>query len=141
VLHSARKGRGYKRDHAVGGIISPPNPDVMEASELFLIQKAQEDISTDHIQSLLPEIVTVQDKFGFERRIILLGGRVKAKYRIGYDKDGVPVLPSKCHLSDLYLQQAHKVDHGGVNSMVMRTRSRVWIIQGAKVAQRIKKLL
>jgi hypothetical protein len=48
---------------------------------------------------------------------------VKAKYRIGYDKDGIPVLPSKCRLSDLYLQQAHEVDHGGVNSMVMRTRS------------------
>jgi hypothetical protein len=139
VLRSARKWRGYKRGQlGERQVASPPDPDETEAAELLLIQKAQEDISMDHTQSLLPEMIAVQDKLGFERKIILVGGRVKAKYRIGYDKDGVPVLPSKCHLSDMYLQQAHEVDHGGVNSMVMRTRSRVWIIQGAKVAQWIK---
>jgi hypothetical protein len=87
---------------------------------------------------MLPEVVTIQDKLGSQRRIILVGGRVKVKYRIGYDRDGVPVLPAKCHLSDLYLQQEHIVDHSGINSMVMRTRSRVWIMQGAKVAQKTK---
>jgi hypothetical protein len=30
------------------------------------------------------------------------------------------------------------VDHSGINSIIMRTRSRVWIIQGAKVATKIK---
>jgi Pao retrotransposon peptidase len=52
----------------------------------------------------------------------------KGRFRIGYDIDGVPVLPSKCHLSDLYLLQAHEVDHGGTNNMVMRSRTRVWIM-------------
>jgi hypothetical protein len=78
---------------------------------------------------MLPEVFTMTDKLGFKRKIVLVGGRVKAKYRIGYDRDGIPVLPSKCHLSDLYIQQAHEVDHGGVNTMVMRTRNRVWIMQ------------
>jgi hypothetical protein len=138
VLCVARKWRVHKRGQAGGRqIVSSPDPDETEAAEL-LIQKALEDISVDHIPSLLPEVIAVRDKLGFERKIILVGGRVKAKYRIGYDKDGIPVLPSKCHLSDMYLQQAHEVDHGGVNSMVMRTRSQVWIIQGAKVAQQIK---
>jgi hypothetical protein len=82
---------------------------------------------------MLPEIVIIKDKLGFQRRIILVGGRVKVKYRIEYDRDRVPVLPEKCHLSDLYLLQAHKVI-----SMVMRKRSSVWIMQGAKVATKIK---
>jgi hypothetical protein len=139
VLRTARKWRVYKRGRAgERQIVSSPGPDETEAAELLLVQKPQEDISMDHIPSLLPETIVVRDKLGFERKIIRVGGRVKAKYRIGYDKDGVPVLPSRCCLSDMYLQQAHEVDHGSVNSMVMRTRSRVWIIQGAKAAQRIK---
>jgi hypothetical protein len=139
VLRAARKWRVYKRGRAgERQIVSSPGPDETEAAELLLVQKPQEDISMDHIPSLLPETIVVRDKLGFERKIIRVGGRVKAKYRIGYDKDGVPVLPSRCCLSDMYLQQAHEVDHGSVNSMVMRTRSRVWIIQGAKAAQRIK---
>jgi hypothetical protein len=29
---------------------------------------------------MLPEIITIRDKLGFERSIILVGGRVKVKY-------------------------------------------------------------
>jgi hypothetical protein len=68
---------------------------------------------------MLPEIFTMTDKLGFERKIVLVGGRVKSKYRVGYDKDGIPVLSSKCRLSDLYMQQAHEVDHGGINTIFL----------------------
>jgi hypothetical protein len=118
--------------------LRPPEPDAVEAAELYLIEEAQRYVDVKKIQPMLPEIFVMTDKLGFERRIILVGGRVKAKYRIGYDRDGIPVLPSKCRLSDLYMLQAHEVDHGGINTMVMRTRSRVWIMQGAKVACKIK---
>jgi hypothetical protein len=69
---------------------------------LYLIEAAQKYIDVKSIQPMLPEIVIIKDKLGFQRRIILEGGRVKVKYRIGYDRHGVPVLPAKCHLSDLY---------------------------------------
>jgi hypothetical protein len=59
-------------------------------------------------------------------------------FRVGYDALGVPVLPSKCILSELYLLQAHQIDHGGINSMIMRSRDKVWIIQAGKVAAKIK---
>ena len=49
-----------------------------------------------------------------ELPLILVGGRSKVRYRIGYDQDGVPVLPSDHGLSRLYMQEAHEVDHGGV---------------------------
>jgi hypothetical protein len=64
---------------------------------------------------------------------------VKGRFRIGYDKNGVPVLLSKCHLFYLYLLQAHEVDHGGINNMILRSRSQVWNMQGARVATKIKK--
>jgi predicted nucleotidyltransferase len=38
---------------------------------------------------MLPEIVNVRDKIGHERQIILVGGRVKGRFRISYDTDGV----------------------------------------------------
>ena len=69
--------------------------------------------------------------------IILVGGRAKVRYRIGYDKDGIPVLPRKNQLSRLYMTQAHNVDHGGINTTLMRSRSQVWIIQGAKLAKKV----
>jgi hypothetical protein len=83
----------------------------------------------------------IRDDYGHERRIIMVGGRVKVMFRVGYDALGVPVLPSKCLLSELYLLQAHQIDHGGINSMIMRSREKVWVIQAGKVAAKIKKQL
>ena len=51
--------------------------------------------------------------------------------------DGIPVLPCKNQLSRLYMTEAHNVDHGGINTTVMRSRAKVWIIQGAKLAKKV----
>jgi hypothetical protein len=99
-----------------------PEPEAVEAAELYLIEQAQKLVDINQIKALLPKIVVMTDKLGHERKIILVGGRVKGRFWIGYNKDGMPVLPSKCHLSDLYLFQAHEVDHGGINNMIMRSR-------------------
>ena len=72
-----------------------------------------------------------------ELPLILVGGRAKVRYRIGYDQEGVPVLPADHGLSKLYMQEAHDVDHGGVNTAVMRSRNKVWIIKGARLAKSI----
>jgi hypothetical protein len=113
----------------------------VEAAVLYLIQESQKEINLKDIESLLPEISMIKDDYGHERRIIMVGGRVKVMFRVGYDALGVPVLPSKCLLSELYLLQAHQIDHGGINSMIMRSREKVWVIQAGKVAAKIKKQL
>jgi hypothetical protein len=101
VLQAVRKWRMYRRDKmSETQCLRPPEPDAVEAAELYLIEEAQRYMDVKKIQPMLPEIFVMTDKLGFERKIILLGGRVKAKYRIGYDRDGIPVLPSKCRLSD-----------------------------------------
>ena len=65
-----------------------------------------------------------------------MGGRAKVRYRIGYDRDGIPVLPCKNQLFRLYMTKAHNTDHEGINTTLMRSRSRVWFIQVAKLTKR-----
>ena len=52
-----------------------------------------------------------------------MGGRAKVRYRIGYDKDGIPVLPCKNQLSRLYMTEAHNIDQGGINTTLIREQS------------------
>jgi hypothetical protein len=71
VLHSARKWRGYKRNHAVRGqILGSLDPDAMEAGELFLIQKAQEGRSTHAPFQMSPfrSVLTASSQSGSQRR-------------------------------------------------------------------------
>jgi len=88
--------------------------------------------------SLLPEKVLYIDVLGIERTVVIVGARLKDHYRIGYDQKGLPILPAKHPLSYLYLREAHEVNHGGVNSTVMRSRCKVWIQQAVRLAQKIK---
>jgi hypothetical protein len=118
--------------------LGPPPPEAVEAAVLYLIKESQKGINLKDIGSLLPEISLIRDEYGHERKIIIVVGRVKVMFRVGSDALGVPVLPSKCRLSELYLLQAHQIDHGGINSMIMRSREKVWIIQAGKVAAKIK---
>ena len=41
-------------------------------------------------------------------------------------------------LAQLYLEEAHAEDHGGLDRMVLRARKRVWIIQARRIAKHIK---
>jgi hypothetical protein len=61
-----------------------------------------------------------------EKKILTLGGRQKNYLRVAYDKGDLPILPALHPLSRLYLEEAHKMDHAGLDAMVMRSRSQVW---------------
>ena len=89
------------------------------------------------MDSLLPETVLTKGHSDNDIPIILVGGRAKVRFRIGYNRDGIPVLPCKNQLSRLYMTEAHNTTHGGINTTLMRSRSRVWIIQGTKLAKKV----
>jgi transposase InsO family protein len=58
---------------------------------------------------------------------------------VAYNRGDLPVLPA-CHfLSRLYLEEAHRMDHAGVDAMVMRSRSQVWITRVRLKAKAVKK--
>jgi hypothetical protein len=76
---------------------------------------------------LMAETRTYDVKGFAEKRIITLGGRQKKYLRVACNKGVLPIVPA-CHpLSRFYLEEAHRMDHAGVDAMVMRSRSQVWI--------------
>ena len=140
VLTAAAKWKGYKRPREPlrkGKYKVLLLPAVLEMSERYLISMAQVSIDPKSLESLLPEVTLVKGLGEEQLAITLVGGRSKIRYRIGYDQDGIPVLPSSHPLSRLYILQAHEVDHGGVNSAVMRSRGKVWVMQGGKTAKSV----
>jgi hypothetical protein len=91
-------------------------------------------ISCFESKLVLLDTLLITDAFGNERAIIYIGGRMKRYYKISYDdKEGFPVLPHGDRLSELYLLQAHRVDHGEINTMVMMSRKKVCIMQAAMI--------
>ncbi len=58
--------------------------------------------------------------------------------RVAYDRGDLPILPARHPLSRLYLEEAHKMDHAGVDAMVMRSRSQVWITRVGPKAGAVK---
>jgi hypothetical protein len=41
--------------------------------------------------------------------------------KVAYDAEALPILPHNHPLSRLILKEAHAVDHGGIESMTMRS--------------------
>jgi hypothetical protein len=66
VLQAVRKWREYKKkDVSETQELSPPDPDAVEAAELYLIEQAQQYVDVKLIKPMLPEIFTMTDKLGF----------------------------------------------------------------------------
>jgi hypothetical protein len=64
-----------------------------------------------------------------------VGGQQKMFLRVAYDKS---VLPLRHLLARLYLEEAHKIDHAGVDVMIMRSQSHVWITRVRQKAKAVK---
>ena len=139
ILVAAKKWKSWKRpQRIVRGELTPPPPEFVTAAENLLIHEAQKEVDVEKLSSCLPETILTDDIYGIPRKIIMVGGRAKDCYRVGYDRPGIPVLPAQHPLSDLYLLEAHEIDHGGIDAAVCRSRHKVWIISAARSAKRLK---
>jgi hypothetical protein len=92
-----------------------------------MVQDAQVSIRKGRLEGLMVKTRTYDVKGFAEKQIISLGGWQKKYLRVAYDKGVLPIIPARHPLSRLYLEEAHRMDHTGVNAMVMRSRSQVWI--------------
>jgi hypothetical protein len=82
----------------------------------------------------------IQKVEGFpERAIVMVGGRQRKHLKVAYDLEELPVLPPDHELTRLYLKEAHEQDHAEVDAMIMRSRSKVWIVRIRPKAQAVKK--
>ena len=65
----------------------------LDLAENLLISQAQSTLKKETVNSLLPEVVTVKGVARENHEIILVGGRERNRFRVGYDSPGVPVSP------------------------------------------------
>ncbi len=97
---------------------SPPAEQYREAARLCLLRDAQANIEKGGLKGLAVE-TRAYGVEGFADKEILM--------------------PARHLLSRLYLEEAHKMDHAGVDAIVMRSRSQVWITRVRPKAKAVKK--
>jgi hypothetical protein len=102
---------------------SPLAEQYREAARLCLLRDAQASIEKGGLKGLTVEDRTYSVEGFADKEILTLGGRQKNYLRVAYDRGDLPVLPARHLLSRLYLEEAHRTDHAGVDAMVMRSRS------------------
>jgi hypothetical protein len=74
-----------------------------------------------------------QGKAGPDLRVCDDGG---GGLKIAYDAD---VLPQNHLLSRMMLEEAHRVDHGGVESIMMCSCAHAWVTRAKNLANRVKR--
>ncbi len=109
-----------------------------EAARLCLLRDAQASVEKSRLKGLTIESRTYSTGGFADKEILTLGGQQKNYLRVAYDRGDLPILPAHHLLSRLYLEEAHKTDHAGVNAMVMRSRAQVWITQMRPKAKAVK---
>jgi hypothetical protein len=101
----------------------------------FLLEDAQRNISMDCTLGLGTEEIIKENGLFPPCRLRVVAGRAKKFLRVAYDAEFVPLLPNSHPLSRLYLEEAHKTDHGGTDAMVMRIQAQVWVVRTREVGE------
>jgi hypothetical protein len=96
-------------------------------------------MNTDGMASLEAEEIIREHDVGPPRQIKVVMARGEKYLRVAYDAEALPILPHNHPLSRLILEEAHAIDHGGVESMTMRSRAHAWIVRAKKLAKSIKR--
>ncbi len=129
------------RTTAPGGksIPGPPPRCYLEAALDYLVEDTPKNMNTDGMASLEAEEIIREHDVGPPRRIKVVMARGEKYLRVAYDAEALPILPHNHPLSRLILEEAHATDHGGVESMTMRSRAHAWIVRAKKLAKSIKR--
>jgi hypothetical protein len=117
----------------------PPPRCYLEATLDYLVEDAQKNMIADGMASLEAEEIIREHNVGPPRRIKVVMARGEKYLKVAYDTEALPILPHNHPLSRLILKEAHAIDHGGVESMTMRSRAHAWIVRAKKLAKSIKR--
>ena len=115
------------------------NAEDTDKAEIFLLFQAQHSVrlafEKGQLETLRPQLLECNS---YEPvKLVVTAGRLEDKLLVGYDKKCLPILKLNDDLSVLYMQEAHQMDHGGVDRTLQRSRNHVWIIQGRRLAKQI----
>ena len=118
--------------------VAAPDVSALAWSERYLLNQAQvkvvEDVEKHKLDSLRPQYEAGSS--GGEP-LVVTGGRLGKKMLIGYDKCNLPMIYSSHIIARLYMQEAHNIEHCGADRTLQRSREKVWIIRGRKLAQKV----
>ncbi len=120
-------------------IPGPPPRCNLEAALDYLVEDAQRNMVTDGTTSLEAEEIVREHAVSPPRWIKVVMARGEKYLKVAYDAEALPILPHNHPLSRLILKEAHAVDHGGVESMTMRSRAHAWVVRAKKLAKSIKR--
>ncbi len=65
--------------------------------------------------------------------LLVCGGRIQI---FNEDKTAVPILPYNAYVSMLLAQEAHQVNHEGVDGTLLRMRRKAWVVKGRRLAKK-----
>ncbi len=117
----------------------PPPRCYLEAALDYLVEDTQRNMVVDGTASLEAEEIIREHNVGLPRRIKVVMARGERYLKVAYDFEALPILPHNHPLSRLILKEAHVVDHGGIETMTMRSRTHAWIVRAKKLAKSIKR--
>ena len=113
------------------------SPDELQAAERLLLLSAMPETATavleQRLVSLAPEkegnIIVTRGRIGERSLSRLLG--------VPY----LPILMPKSRAAHLYMEQAHRGEHGTVHNSVAetlaRSRQKVWVVRGRDLAKKV----
>ncbi len=117
---------------------SSPTPEMLHASEDFLVEEAQKNLDNEKLESLMSLKKKFADLLGIQKTHLVVGGRLVKKLHVGHDKDELPIMDYQHPLASMIMEDAHGQDHGEQNNAVLRSWKLVWIIRARKLAEKIK---
>jgi hypothetical protein len=121
-----------------GRVFGYPSIQCLQAAELFLLEKAQKGLKAARMRSLNVDTASEVDVNGITRKLVVIGSRGRNQIQEIYGQANLPVLDRDHKLSELYVQAAHEIAHEGTITTMHRSRKRVWVIHGRKLADIVK---
>jgi hypothetical protein len=121
-----------------GRVFGYPSIQCLQAAELFLLEKAQKGLKAARMRTLNVDTASEVDVNGIIRKLVVIGSRGRNQIQEIYGQANLPVLDKDHKLSELYVQAAHEIAHEGTITTMHRSRKRVWVIHGRKLADIVK---
>ncbi len=107
---------GWRRQNGAGAT----NPEIPQSCSGYLVEDAQKNMSLDGTVSLEAKEILREHDVCPPRQIKVVTGRGEF-LEVAYDANFLPILPQNHPLSRMVMEEAHRMDHRGIEAMVMRS--------------------
>ena len=115
--------------------VAPIIATEIEMAEKFLIELSMIRTKVDFDKGKLKSLGAQLDNDG----IIVIGSRALDAMKSHYGANRFPILTYTDPLAHIWMQHVHEEDHSGVTKTVAKSRRMFWVINGRRLAEKIKR--